>query len=100
MLIQICFACLNHCAQSPTFSRPRGDVGLHLGPVRERFGPDAEVVGDAVSQVLDLHPQGGAALHIYSHYLTDTWSARRGVCTGNTESLDAAFHKKPQEAKL
>lgn len=89
------WGCLNDCDQSPTFSRPRGDVGLHLGPVRERFGPDAEVVGDAVGQVLDLHPQGCAALHIYSHYLTDTWSARRGVCTGNTKSLDDRF---PQEA--
>lgn len=82
----------------PTFPRPRGDVRFHFGPVRERFGPNAEVIGDAIGEVFDLHPQGGTALHIYCHYLTDTWSARRGVCTGNTKTLDAAFHKR-QEAK-
>ena len=85
--------------EKSTFSRPGGDVGLHLGAVSERFSSDAEVVGDAVGQVLDLHPQGGAALHIYCHYLTDTWSARRGVCTGNTKTLDAAFYKR-KKAKL
>ena len=80
--------------QTPTFSRPSGDVGLHLGPVSERFGPDAEVVGDAVGQILDFHPQGSAALHIHCHYLTDTWSARRGVCAENTKTLDTAFYKR------
>lgn len=83
----------------PTFSRPSGDVGLHLRPVSQCFGPDAEVIGDAISQVFDLHPQRSTALHIYCHYLTDTWSARRGVCTENTKTLDAAFHKR-QIAKL
>ena len=78
----------------PTFSRPSGNIGLHLGAISERFGPDAEVIGDTVSQVFDLHPQGSAALHIYYHYLTDTWSARRGVCTGNTKTLDAVFYKR------
>lgn len=77
-----------------TFSRPGGDVGLDLGAVRERFSTDAVVIGDAVGKVFDLHPQGSTALHIYCHYLTDTWSARRGVCTGNTKTLDAAFYKR------
>lgn len=80
-----------------TFSRTGCDVGLHLGTVGERLGPDTEVVGDAVCQVFDLHPQGGAALHIYRHNLTDTWSARRGVCAQNTKTLDAAFHKRQAE---
>lgn len=77
--------------EMPTFPRPSSNVGLHLGAIREGFGPDAIVIGDAISQVFDLHPQGSAALHIYCHYLTDTWSVRRGVCTGNTKTLDAAF---------
>lgn len=80
--------------ESLTFSRPSSDVGLHFRAIRECFGPDAIVIGDAISQVFDLHPQGSAALHIYCHYLTDTWSARRGVCTGNTKTLDAAFYKR------
>lgn len=80
-----------------TFSRTGCDVGLHLGTIGERLGPDTEVVGDAVCQVFDLHPQGGAALHIYRHNLTDTWSARRGVCAQNTKTLDAAFHKRQAE---
>lgn len=85
--------------ECPTFSRPSSDVGFHFRPVSECFGPDAEVIGDAVSQVFYLHPQGSTALHIYCHYLTDTWSARRGVCTENTKTLDAAFYKR-QIAKL
>ena len=53
-----------------TFPGACGDVGLHLGAVGEGPGPDAEVVGDAVGQVLDLHPVGGA-LHVHRHGLTD-----------------------------
>ena len=73
-----------------TFSRPCGDIGLHFWPVRQGFGSDAEGVGHAVCQVLDFHPEGSAALHIHCHNLTDTWSARRGVCTGDTITLDHA----------
>lgn len=80
-----------------TFPRTSRDVGLHLRTVGERFGPDTEVIGDAVRQVFDLHPQRGAALHIYRHNLTDTWSARRGVCAQNTKTLDAAFLKRQAE---
>lgn len=31
-----------------TFPRTSRDVGLHLGTVGERFGPDTEVIGHAV----------------------------------------------------
>lgn len=55
-----------------TFSRPRGDVGLHLGPVHEGFGPDAEVVGDAIGQISELQPEGAAPLHVHRHRLTDS----------------------------
>lgn len=87
MTEMVSFRALN----SPTFSRPSGNVGLHLGAISERFGPDAEVIGDTFSQVFDLHPQGSASLHIYCHNLTDTWSARRGVCTGNTKMSRCCF---------
>lgn len=82
-----------------TLSRPGGNVGLHFRSVSERFSSNAKVVGDTIRQVFDLHPQRRAALHIYSHYLTDTWSARRGFCAGNTKTLDTALHKQ-QTAKL
>lgn len=82
-----------------TFARPSSDVGLHFRAVRERFSPNAEVVSDAICQVFDFHPQRRAALYIHRHYLTNTWSARRGVCTGNTKTLDTAFNKS-QKTKL
>ena len=66
-----------------TFSWSSSDVSLHLRPVGEGLGPDPEVIGHPVSQVLNLHPQGGAALHVHCDYLTNTWSGverrRRGV---------------------
>ena len=39
-----------------TFPGAGGDVGLHLRPVDESLGSDAEVVGDAVGQVSELQP--------------------------------------------
>ena len=56
-----------------TFSGAGGDVGLQLGAVHEGLGPDAEGVGDPVRQVLELEPQGPAALHVHRHGLTDPW---------------------------
>lgn len=58
---------------APTFSRASGDVGLHLRPVDEGLGPDAEVVGDAVRQVSELQPEGATPLHVHRHRLTDAW---------------------------
>lgn len=89
----ILWADMSHL-EGPTFSRSSRDVGLHLRAISECFGPDAIVIRDAIGKVFDLHPQGSAALHIYCHNLTDTWSARRGVCTGNTKTLDTAFYKR------
>lgn len=66
-----------------TFSRPGGDIGLHLGPVDEGLGPNAEVVGDAIGQVSELQPEGGAALHVHRHRLTDAWGGG-GVDTVGT----------------
>lgn len=71
-----------------TFSGASGDVGLNLWSIGKSFSTDAEVVGHSVCQILDFHPQGGAALHIHCYNLTDTWSVRRGVCRGNTQTLD------------
>lgn len=81
------YTCIKSSA-SQTFSWSCGDVGLHLWPVGQGFGTDAEVVGHPVGQVFDFHPQGGAAFHIHCNNLTDTWSVRRGVCKGDTTTLD------------
>lgn len=56
-----------------TFSWTGGDVGLHLGPVDEGLGPNAEVVSDTVRQVFELQPERAAPLHIHHHCLTDAW---------------------------
>lgn len=72
-----------HTVAALTFSWTSGDVGLHLGPVDEGPGPDAEVVGDAVSQVPELQPEGAAPLHVHCHGLTDAWGGG-GVKTVGT----------------
>lgn len=55
-----------------TFSGASGDVGLDLWSIGKGFSTDAEVVCHSVCQILDFHPQGGAAFHIHCDNLTDT----------------------------
>ncbi len=45
-----------------TFSWASGNVGCDLWSIGKGFSTDAEVVGHSVCQILDFHPQGGAAL--------------------------------------
>lgn len=66
-----------------TFAWASGDVGFHLRPIDEGLGPDAEVVGNAISQVSEFQPQGAAPLHVHSHCLTDAWGGG-GVKTFGT----------------
>lgn len=89
----------NKSSDNWTFSWPCGDVGLHLWPVGQGFGTDAEVVGHAISQVFNFHPQGGVAFHIHCNNFTDTWSVRRGICKGDTTNLDTCKSKKKRAHK-
>lgn len=66
-----------------TFSWAGGDIGLHLGPVDEGLGPDAEVIRGTVGQVSELQPEGPAPLHVHRDCLTDAWGGG-GVKTVGT----------------
>lgn len=78
----------NKSSDNWTFSWPCGDVGLHLWPIGQSFGTDAEVVCHPISQVFNFHPQGRVAFYIHCNNFTDTWSVRRGICKGDTTNLD------------